>query len=188
MDLQGSFEYLGLNGFLLSPGEQAALSCSLLRLSQQAGRPVRFWGKVLGYNNDYMVAQGTPVTGHAPVPVDQLGLRQSWYSVDGGHSWTTLESGGPIYKLPKGEVMPASLDTEEVRREHREVYCEQIRGRFWGNPDFEYKVKEEMPEPDPDVAPPPPPKATEEEEEKEEDEPAGDEEEKEEGEEEKEED
>jgi len=172
MDLQGSFEYLGLNGFLLSPAEQAALSCSLLRLSQQAGAPVRFWGKVLGYKNDYMVAQATPVAGHAPVAVDDLGLRQSWYSVDGGHSWTSLEIGGPIYKLPKGESLPAS-------HENRENYCEQIRGRFWGLPDFEYKVKEEMPEPDPDVAPAPPPKeAAEEEEEKEEEEPADEEEDK----------
>eukprot|EP01062_Namystynia_karyoxenos_P061604 TRINITY_DN5396_c1_g1_i7.p1 TRINITY_DN5396_c1_g1~~TRINITY_DN5396_c1_g1_i7.p1 ORF type:complete len:372 (+),score=151.43 TRINITY_DN5396_c1_g1_i7:961-2076(+) len=157
-DLQGTFDYLGLNGFLLSPAEQTALSCSLPRLSSQAGRPVKFWGKVFGYKNDYLVAQTVPVTGERVEALDRLGDRRSWYSVDGGHHWSELQKAGPQYKLPKGEALPKGLDQEESLREQRTAYCEQIRGHFWGNPDFEYKVKEEMPEPEPEEAPAPPPK------------------------------
>eukprot|EP01065_Artemidia_motanka_P030423 TRINITY_DN36442_c0_g1_i1.p1 TRINITY_DN36442_c0_g1~~TRINITY_DN36442_c0_g1_i1.p1 ORF type:complete len:375 (+),score=161.23 TRINITY_DN36442_c0_g1_i1:64-1188(+) len=157
-DLQGTFDFLGLNGHLLSPAEQTALSCSLLQLSNEAGRMVRLWGKIIGYDGDYLVAQAVPVAGSVAVQLESLGDRRTWYSVDGGHNWTELEKAGPVYKLPKGERLPKGLDDEAVLREQRVAYCEQIRGHFWGRPDFEYKVREVMPEPEPEVAPPPPPK------------------------------
>lgn len=158
-DLQSTFEYLGLNGFLLAPAEQTALQCSLRRLSQEHGCHVKFWGKVqcLG-KNDYLIAQGCRVLGGETCPLDELGNRLSWFSNDGGNRWTQLNSDGPQYVTPKGEKRPAYMDDADALRAESHARCEEIRGHFFGDPDFEYKVKEVMPEPEPEPEVPPPPK------------------------------
>lgn len=158
-DLQGTFEYLGLNGFLLSPAEQTALQCSLRRLSQEHGCHVKFWGKIQTLGKaDYLIAQGCRVLGGETCPLEELGERLSWFSNDGGNRWTRLDSAGPQYVTPKAEKRPAYMDDAEALRAESHARCEEIRGHFWGDPDFEYKVKEVMPEPEPEPEAPAPPK------------------------------
>eukprot|EP01059_Diplonema_ambulator_P005085 TRINITY_DN14807_c0_g3_i1.p1 TRINITY_DN14807_c0_g3~~TRINITY_DN14807_c0_g3_i1.p1 ORF type:complete len:331 (+),score=109.97 TRINITY_DN14807_c0_g3_i1:39-1031(+) len=149
-DLQSTFEYAGLNGHVLSVGEQTALAASLAVLSKDFGVPVVFWGKVYGIKGSYILAQTSPVvTGHS-VPLADLDKVRTLYSVDGGHNWTLLSDG---------------LDQKQL------LFCEQIRGRFMGDPEYKYKVKQYVAEeavPVPVVEPAKEEKEEEEEEEKEE--------------------
>ena len=124
-DLQSTYEYLGLTGHVLSVAEETALTCSLAVLGRDFGQPVVFWGKVLGYEGDYLLAQTVPLTTGNSVNITDLGKAKSFYSTDGGHNWTLLEE-----KL-------TDLQTR---------FCEQIRGRFMGNPIHVYKVKQQLPE------------------------------------------
>eukprot|EP01060_Flectonema_neradi_P038446 TRINITY_DN8065_c0_g2_i2.p1 TRINITY_DN8065_c0_g2~~TRINITY_DN8065_c0_g2_i2.p1 ORF type:complete len:352 (+),score=88.09 TRINITY_DN8065_c0_g2_i2:44-1057(+) len=124
-DLQSTFEYFGLTGHVLSVAEETALTCSLAVLGRDFGQPVVLWGKVLGYEGDYLIAQTVPLTTGNSVPISDLGKAKSFYCTDGGHNWTLLDE---------------SLTELQTR------FCEQIRGRFMGNPSHVYKIKQSLPE------------------------------------------
>jgi hypothetical protein len=109
---------------MLSVAEETALHCSLTVLSQQTKKDIKFWGKVLGYSGDYLLCQGTGD--------DVLSARRSYFSTDGGLTWTILD---------------------QVAPDQRE-FCEQIRGLFMGDPSYEYRIQKiRPPEEDVQVAP-----------------------------------
>ncbi|ESL09873.1 hypothetical protein TRSC58_02402 [Trypanosoma rangeli SC58] len=123
--IAGDADGLPFVGHALSTAERAALQSSIPLLSARYDTPVRFWGKVLGYKGDYLVAQA--------MPGGVFGKRFSFFSVDGGTSWRLLD---PI--------------TEEEA-----VFCDQLRGVYMGTPTFMYKVRRDIPpEPEPTVAVP----------------------------------
>ena len=130
-DLQNTFEYVGLTGHVLTVAEQAALSCSLSVLSRDCETPVVFWGKLEGYQTDYLLAQTVSTVPGKSVSQAALGKEKTFYSTDGGHHWTLLEG---------------QLTDQQVQ------FAEQIRGKFMGNPAHEYKVRQQLPE----VEEPPP--------------------------------
>eukprot|EP00754_Rhynchopus_humris_P010392 Rhum_TRINITY_DN14151_c0_g3::Rhum_TRINITY_DN14151_c0_g3_i1::g.69898::m.69898/K19757/RSPH9; radial spoke head protein 9 len=130
-DLQNTFEYVGLTGHVLTVAEQAALSCSLSVLSRDCEAPVVFWGKLEGYQTDYLLAQTVSTVPGKSVSQAALGKEKTFYSTDGGHHWTLLEG---------------QLTDQQVQ------FAEQIRGKFMGNPAHEYKVRQQLPE----VEEPPP--------------------------------
>lgn len=170
---------IGAAGFSLTLSERTALKTSLKVLLSnylsmhptiQAPRTARFWGKIFGVQNDYLVAQIVPSGSQAlqemldveltyqnkkkaeekaaaaqqqaaeqggaaappPAPLTFVPTgfyadtpTVSFFSVDGGVNWTLL---------------PCS--TEDQRG-----FCEQLRGRFFGNPNFEYKLRKDIPPP-----------------------------------------
>lgn len=63
----------------------------------------------------------------AQVGSEDLFKKQFFYSVDGGLTWMLLNP------------------TTETQR----VYCSKLRGVFFGNPQYEYKIEEPVPEPPP---------------------------------------
>ncbi|KAG5510958.1 hypothetical protein JKF63_06459 [Porcisia hertigi] len=108
--------YLTLNGSCLTAGERTALQCSLPLLSQRyRGTPVQLWGKIVGVKANYWVAQAFPNGEFAP--------SVSFYSVDGGSTWTML----------------STLTEEQV------VLCEALRGPYQGVPNYEYKTRQDLP-------------------------------------------
>eukprot|EP00759_Apiculatamorpha_spiralis_P033145 PhF_6_TR3443/c0_g1_i1/m.5016/K19757/RSPH9; radial spoke head protein 9 len=123
-DLRTTLQYVGIAGHALSVAEETALHCSLAVLSQQTKKDVKFWGKVFGYGGDYLLCQ---CTGD-----DVLTSRRSYYSTDGGLTWTILEA---------------------VTPDQRE-FCEQIRGLFMGDPSYEYRIQKVLP-PEEEPAPAP---------------------------------
>ncbi|CUG83909.1 Hypothetical protein, putative [Bodo saltans] len=122
-----SFPYLpldlfALRGKTLSVAEATAIQASLTVLSAKSKSKVRFWGKISGFQGEYHVAE---------VLVDgTFGQRNLYYSVDGGVNWVAL----PI------------LTPDQVE------FCEQLRGRFIGQPDYLYKIRRDVP-PEPEVLP-----------------------------------
>lgn len=117
-----------LRGKSLSIPEITALQASLVVLSEKNHfSRVSFWGKILGYQNDYYIAEVLSAT---DVATGTFGLRTAYYSVDGGVNWTALPS----------------LTQDQVD------FSEQLRGRFIGQPDFAYKIRRDIP-PEPEVAP-----------------------------------
>ncbi|GET86103.1 hypothetical protein, conserved [Leishmania tarentolae] len=108
--------YLPLIGSCLTAGEQTALQCSLPLLSQRyRGTPIQLWGKVTGLKANYWVAQAFPNGEFAPAV--------SFYSVDGGNTWTML----------------SELTEEQVS------LCESLRGPYQGVPSYEYMTRQDLP-------------------------------------------
>lgn len=128
-----SVDYFGLAGKSLSVNEVTALRCSMTLLSEKLKSTVTFWGKLLGYTNDYLIVQS--------LPEGTFGSRNSFFSVDGGVNWSPL---------------PSTLTPEQLE------FCEQLRGRFLGQPEYLYKVRRDVP-PEPEVVPELPPANEEEE-------------------------
>ncbi|CCW65390.1 unnamed protein product [Phytomonas sp. EM1] len=119
-------EYLPLVGKTLSTAEKTTLQCSIPLLSSHYHCPATFWGKVTGYRGDYLIAQVSPNGFFGP--------RVSFFSINGGATWTLLE------------------DVEERQAK----FCEQIRGVYQGNPDYAYKIRHDIPpESEPEVEIPP---------------------------------
>lgn len=116
---------LGLVGKSISVGDLTNIKCSLTTLSESAGRKVALWGKVEGYHADYYVAQSL-----GPNGVIDVANRASWYSVDGGITWSAL---------------PVLADISDEQRE----FCAQIRGPYMGQPGYEYKVQKQLPPEEP---------------------------------------
>jgi radial spoke head protein 9 len=122
-----SFPYLpldlfALRGKTLSVAEATAIQASLTVLSSKTKSRVRFWGKILGYHGDYHLAE---------VLTDgTFGPRNAFYSVDGGVNWLPLPT----------------LTSDQAE------FCEQLRGRFIGQPDYLYKIRRDVP-PEPEAAP-----------------------------------
>ena len=122
-----NLENIGVAGFALSVQEATAVKCSLLVLGNTTGGKAQFWGKVIGVSGDYLIAQ--------TVPQDVCGARQSFFSTDGGTNWISLPT----------------LSQDQID------FCEQLRGRFIGNPNFQYKLRKDIPvEADAAAAVPPP--------------------------------
>ena len=124
-DLQNSFENVGLTGHQLTTAEQTALSCSLAVLSHDFSTPVVFWGKVDGYQGEYLIAQTRSNGPGMSVEQAALGKEKTLFSTDRGHNWTLLES---------------DLTDKQTQ------FAEQIRGKFMGNPKHDYKVKQQLPD------------------------------------------
>ncbi|RNF23014.1 radial spoke head protein 9 [Trypanosoma conorhini] len=121
----GDADGLPFVGCALSIAERAALQSSIPLLSARHETHVRFWGKVLGYKGDYLVAQA--------MPDGVFGKRFSFFSGDGGTSWRLLD---PV-------------------TEDEAAFCDQLRGVYMGDPTFMYKVRRDIPpEPEPTVAVP----------------------------------
>lgn len=115
--------YLSLLGKALSVQEKSALQCSVPLLASRYNAPAEFWGKVQGAKNDYLVAQ--------VAPSGFFGPRVSFYSVDGGNTWSMLE---------------------ELTEDQAE-YCDLLRGVYQGDPEYEYKMRKDIPpDPEPVVA------------------------------------
>eukprot|EP00796_Vickermania_ingenoplastis_P010145 gene10145-7102_t len=112
-------DYLALIGRCLSVPERSALQCSIPLLSSRYNAPAEFWGKILGIQNDYLIAQ--------VAPKGFFGPRVSFYSVDGGSTWKMLE---------------------ELTEDQAE-YCDLLRGVYQGDPEYEYKMRKDIP-PDPE--------------------------------------
>lgn len=137
-----NLDYLAMIGGSLSPAERAAIKCSLLVMSQTRQKQVRLWGRVQGYGNDYFVAY---TLGEGLLdPAEYL------YSTDGGNTWLDLTACTP----------------EQIE------FCEQIRGPFSGDPNFEYKIQKDIPPEDVEEAPAVKPELGEEKHEEEGEEPA----------------
>lgn len=132
-------EFYGLAGKALSISETTAVQCSLAVLSEKLKSKVQFWGKLSGYQNDYLIAEVLS-------PEGVFGARSAFYSVDGGVNWVALPT----------------LTSDQID------FCEQLRGRFIGQPDFLYKIRRDVP-PEPEVVPELPPATAEGEENEDED-------------------
>jgi radial spoke head protein 9 len=126
-----NLENIGVAGFALSVQESTAVKCSLLVLANTIGSKTQFWGKVTGMSGDYLIAQN--------VPQDVCATRQSFYSVDGGTNWV------PLPTLTQDQI----------------DFCEQLRGRFIGNPSFQYKLRKDIPVEEEAAINVPPPVSTE---------------------------
>eukprot|EP00760_Papus_ankaliazontas_P033655 PhM_4_TR654/c1_g1_i1/m.74506/K19757/RSPH9; radial spoke head protein 9 len=114
-DLRTTLQFYPITGHALSVAEETALHSSLAVLSQQTKKDVRFWGKLLGYGGDYLLCQCTGS--------DVLADRRTYYSTDGGMTWTILDA---------------------VSDDQRE-FCEQVRGLFMGDPAYEYRIQKVLP-------------------------------------------
>lgn len=88
---------------------------SFVLLAKDTKGTVKFWGRVSGVENDYLLCQ----TG-----TEDIFTHQTFYSVNGGLTWMLL----PATTEPQAE------------------YCKQLRGVFLGNPQYEYKIEELVPE------------------------------------------
>ena len=109
-------QYLPVVGKSLTAGETTALQCSLPLLSQRyRGTPVTLWGKITGLKSDYCITQA--------FPVGDFGPAASFYSVDGGNTWSLL----------------ADLTDEQA------ALCEALRGPYQGVPTYEYKTRQDLP-------------------------------------------
>ncbi|CAD2222063.1 hypothetical protein AGDE_12236 [Angomonas deanei] len=113
-------KYLNLIGRSLHVSEITALECSLPLLSERYGAPATFWGKITGLKRDYLIAQIQ--TGDVFSPC------VSFASVDGGHTWKLLE---------------------EITEDQAQL-CDELRGVYYGDLTFEYKVRRDIPEPPPE--------------------------------------
>uniref|UniRef100_A0A4W3HIS7 Radial spoke head protein 9 homolog n=1 Tax=Callorhinchus milii TaxID=7868 RepID=A0A4W3HIS7_CALMI len=103
-------DYLSSSGLLLSPEQKAALQTSLeLVRKQYRLRSVYLWGKILGLNADYLVAQG--------VEKDELYNRKT------------------LLNYMDWKLLPPATD-EMITN------CSVIKGRFMGNPAYEYERHE----------------------------------------------
>lgn len=123
-------DYLSLIGRSLNITERTALQCSLPILSNRYDAKAEFWGKVCGLKRDYLIAQ--------IAPQGFFGPRVSFYSIDGGNTWTMLEE-------------PS---------EPQAAFCETLLSVFMGNPKYEYRVRRDIPpDPTPEVALPATPAA-----------------------------
>ena len=130
------FDCLGFAGYAIRTSEKVAIHCSLTVLAQHLKTRLTFWGKVLGYHNDYLIAQ--------TISADPTSTSvRSFASVDGGTNWIPL---------------PFDFSPDQIE------FCRQIRGRYTGKLDYEYKIRKDIP-PTPEVAAliPPPPEDAEEE-------------------------
>jgi radial spoke head protein 9 len=78
MDTDGlhlSLDYLGSSGIVLNTEQKTSLQTSLLLLkNREKFRRVQFWGKIVGIQGEYFIAQG--------IGNDQLDDRKSHYSMD----------------------------------------------------------------------------------------------------------
>jgi radial spoke head protein 9 len=109
-------QHLSVAGRSLTAAESTALQCSLPLLSQRyRGTPVTLWGKISGIKADYWVAQA--------FPSGDFGCAASFYSTDGGSTWTLL----------------ADLTEEQA------ALCEALRGPYQGVPTYEYKARQDLP-------------------------------------------
>lgn len=108
-------DYLSLIGKSLSVAERSALKCSIPLLSSRYNCPAAFWGKVTGIRTDYLIAQVTPKGFFGP--------RVRFYSADGGNTWKMLE---------------------ELTEDQAE-FCDMLRGVYIGDPEFEYKMRKDIP-------------------------------------------
>lgn len=109
-------QHLSVAGKSLTAAEATALQCSLPLLSQRyRGTPVTLWGKITGVKADYWVAQA--------FPKGDFGPAASFYSTDGGSTWTLL----------------ADLTDEQA------ALCEALRGPYQGVPSYEYKARQDLP-------------------------------------------
>eukprot|EP00758_Cryptobia_borreli_P001421 Tbor_TRINITY_DN2229_c0_g1::TRINITY_DN2229_c0_g1_i1::g.2741::m.2741/K19757/RSPH9; radial spoke head protein 9 len=110
------YECLGLIGKSFSVPEKTAVKCSLLLLGGKLHTKVQLWGKVCGIHGDYLIAQTVPES-----PEEK---NISFYSTDGGTNWL---------------VLPDNCTPDQI------AFCEEIRGRFMGKADFEYKIRKDIP-------------------------------------------
>jgi len=105
--------YLGSSGIVLSTEQKTALQVSLASVKQKNNfRKIFFWGKILGFKDDYFVIQG--------VTEDFLKSRKTLYSLN-CMEWSNL--------------------TIEVTEKLMET-ASKVRGRFRGDPAHEYEIVE----------------------------------------------
>lgn len=123
-----SNDMYGLRGKALSIPEVTAIQASLVVLSEKHHYArVSFWGKIVGVQNDYYIAE---VWASTDIATGTFGPRTPYYSVDGGVNWVALPT----------------LTQDQID------FSEQLRGRFIGQPEFAYKIRRDVP-PEPEVAP-----------------------------------
>lgn len=108
-------DYLPLIGKSLSVAERSALKCSIPLLASRYHCAASFWGKITGVRKDYLLAQVSPDGFFGP--------RVSFYSVDGGNTWKMLED----------------------LTEDQATFCDMLRGVYIGDPEFEYKMRKDIP-------------------------------------------
>ncbi|KAK3750021.1 hypothetical protein QZH41_008657 [Actinostola sp. cb2023] len=146
MDIEGlhmSIDYVGSSGVILSTEQKAALQSSLviLRNNYKFARVV-FWGKILGVKNDYFIVQG--------VGKDELKDRKTLYRYvqevrdcirDQDHSCHELNL--ILFYLSFSQdcihwgLLP--VVTNKMRNE-----CSFVKGRFTGDPSYEYEHTESV--------------------------------------------
>ncbi|XP_005999412.1 radial spoke head protein 9 homolog [Latimeria chalumnae] len=111
--LHVSLDHVAGNGLLLSTEQKAALQTSLLIMEKNYKfRRVFFWGKILGREADYFIAQGI-------VGQDEMGEKQTLYSMN-CMEWHLLS--------PATDAMIAQTSL--------------VKGRFTGDPSFESEYSE----------------------------------------------
>jgi hypothetical protein len=127
----GLVDYLGVVGKSLSSEVASAIKIGLAALSRTHQAPVKYWGSIEGINADYQLAQtefadgvfaaAAAAAGSAPAATAQV----TFFSADGGVRWRAL---------------PTDITPEQYE------YCEQLRGPYTGDADYEYKVERPLPE------------------------------------------
>eukprot|EP00906_Rhabdomonas_costata_P038991 RCo055194 len=73
--------FFPVSGNTLSPAEKSAIKVSFVLLAKETKGSVKFWGRVSGVENDYLLAE---------VGTEDLFKKQFFYSVDGGLTWMLL--------------------------------------------------------------------------------------------------
>jgi len=113
-------QFTHLTGHPLSVAERTAVSLSLPLLAHHAKLPHhRFWGKISGYRGDFIVVQC--------YGDDLLAVPRTYFSVDGGVSFTILDT--PNYHR-----------NEENAQALKQQLCRLIQGIYMGDPAYEYRV------------------------------------------------
>lgn len=111
--LQQEMNFFNSSGHVLSAEQQTQLANSLtIAKHNNKFSKIFFWGKIFGIKEDYLIAQG--ISGN-----DELSERTTLYSVT-GNDWHLLS-------VPDEKTQEDAL---------------QIRGRFIGDPMFEYEQHE----------------------------------------------
>lgn len=127
----GFVDYLGCVGKSINAETTSAIKIGLAALSRQLELPVKYWGFVEGIQQDYHVAQSGELSegvfaAAAARDGNPAKAQLTYYSADGGVRWQQLEA-------------TSSFNEEQYE------YCEQLRGPFIGDPQYEYKIQKPLP-------------------------------------------
>lgn len=128
----GLVDYLGCVGKSINSETTSAIKIGLAALSRQLEQPVKYWGFVEGIQQDYHIAQSGEFSegvfaASAARDGNPAKPQLTYYSADGGVRWQQLEA-------------TTSFNEEQYD------YCEQLRGPFIGDPQYEYKIQKVLPD------------------------------------------
>jgi len=124
--LRHTIEFVSGWGVILSPEQKASLQTSLpILLNRQKFTHVQFWGKIIGIQDDYYIAQG--------YTRDQLSEKRTLYSKDCLH-WALLNpptedalnksrhvkgrfTGNPSYEAQVTRLVDSDVEGEDTKKE-----------------------------------------------------------------------